>query len=258
MMLEGIDVSRWQAATPNLTGKAFLFARATYGTFTDAMYEVHIANARAAGLVAGAYAFGRAGNVPGQVAAFLAQAPDADLYALDLENDTTSPSSMSLAEAQAFIVAVHATGRKIGLYHSDSGFPHIGQDWDWVANWSQVPARPWTFWQYSGTGVDRDKFNGTLAQLKALVKLPAPTSWVAHVNAGQKYTRYAVAFVNGTRKIVGHRNYVTPNGFTLPCTRPYPVRRGTVPETRVMLVKITKPGASYNGIWIAAGYAKEV
>jgi hypothetical protein len=254
MTIEGIDVSRWQATTPSLVGKSFLFARATYGTFTDAMYATHIINARAAGLVAGAYHFGRAGNVPGQVAAFLARAGDADLFCLDLESD--GASSMSLGEAQAFIVAVHASGRKIGLYHSDSGFAHIGQDWDWVANWSQVPARPWTFWQYGGSGVDRDKFNGTLAQLQALVHPAIPKTWTAHVPAGGAYTSYKVVKVNGTWKIIDHHNWRTPHGFTLPCTGPYPVRRGTIPETRVQLVKITKPGASYDGIWIAAGFAR--
>ena len=258
MTTELIDVSHYQTVTPSLVGKAGLFARAVYGTYADTMYDTHVANARKAGLVAGAYAFGRSGNVAGQVAAFLAQAGDADLFALDLERDGGNPS-MSSAEAGDFIAKVKATGRKILLYHSESGFPSLGQDGNWVANWSQIPSIPWTFHQYRGSPLDLDRFNGTLAQLQALVHPPViPKTWVAHVPAGRLYTRYTVAIVNGTRKIVGHHNYVTPNGFTLPCSGPRSVRRGTVPETRVQLVKITKPGASYDGIWISAGFAKEI
>ena len=57
MTLNGIDVSRWQGTTPSLAGLAFLFAKASQGTTKDPMYDTHIANARKAGLVVGAYCF---------------------------------------------------------------------------------------------------------------------------------------------------------------------------------------------------------
>src|ERR1019366_6297080 len=39
----------------------------------------------------------------------------------------------------------------------------------WVAVWGSVPpTRHWNFWQYQGVGIDRDRFNGTLADLHAL------------------------------------------------------------------------------------------
>ena len=56
--LRGIDVSQWQPKTPDLSGLAFAFARATYGTGTDPVYATHAANFRKAGIVVGAYAFG--------------------------------------------------------------------------------------------------------------------------------------------------------------------------------------------------------
>ena len=168
MTLEGIDVSRWQSTTPNLVGKSFLFARATYGTRADAMYATHIANARKAGLLVGAYHFG-VGDQPvqSQVSAFLGTAGPVHFFALDLESNGGRPS-MSQAQAREFIAAVKPTHR-IGLYHSDSGFPDLGQSYNWIAKWSVAPpSRPWAFWQYRGSPLDLDRFNGTLAQLRAL------------------------------------------------------------------------------------------
>ena len=76
---------------------------------------------------------------------------------------------MTSAQAQAFIRTVKAAGYKCGLYHQLSGYPSFGQDWNWVAVWgSAPPARPWDFWQYQGIGTDRDRYNGTLADLRAL------------------------------------------------------------------------------------------
>ena len=162
--LDGVDVSAHQATTPALAGVEFLFARATYGTSSDVRYAAHIGRARAAGLATGAYHFGRTGNVSAQVAAFLAAAGSVDWYALDLESDGANPA-MTRAEAVAFVLGVHATGRRIGLYHSESGFPAVGQDWNWVANWSATPKIPWTFWQHRGSPLDLDRFKGTSAEL---------------------------------------------------------------------------------------------
>lgn len=172
--LEGIDVSRWQGTTPPLTGLSFLFARATYGTFGDPMYDTHIANAKKRGLVTGAYHFGRSGNVAGQVATFLTKAGNVNLYVLDLESDGANPP-MSNAEAQQFIARVKAAGKVIGLYHSQSGYPQLGQMFDWVAKWSSIPpSTGWEFWQYQGSPLDRDRFNGDLIALKRLARLPVP------------------------------------------------------------------------------------
>lgn len=195
--LAGIDVSRWQTRTPDLSGLSFAFARATYGVTADARYAAHTAAFRAAGLVVGAYHFGVGGAqapIPAQVEAFLRVAGDADLLALDLERNGSGPT-MTQAEARTFIASVHGRGRRIGLYASRSGFPaRLGQDWDWIADYTALAARlgrpattvPWTFWQWTsrggpgGSGLDRDWFNGDLTALRQLAgkepERPAPVS----------------------------------------------------------------------------------
>lgn len=172
MTLQGCDISQYQSTTPDLSAYAFVFCRATYGTSVDTMYGKHSAAVRTQGATLGAYAFGRSATkapIADQVAMFLATAGSADLLALDLESDGTNPA-MSDAEASAFIAAVHATGRGIGLYHSQSGYPSLGQDWNWVASWGRLaPPIPWAFWQFRGSPLDLDAFNGDAVALRALI-----------------------------------------------------------------------------------------
>ena len=170
----GIDVSHHQSRTPSLDGLSFLFARATYGEFPDDMYQQHIAAARRAGLIVGAYHFGRAGHVVEQARAFLRAAGPADLFVLDLETDGSGPS-MTPSEARAWISIVKAARHRVGLYHSRSGFPYLlNHDYNWIASWTQsAPSGPWAFWQYRGSPLDLDRFNGSPAQLRAFVGHPA-------------------------------------------------------------------------------------
>ncbi len=172
-MLDGIDVSVWQKTTPPLTGLSFLFARATYDTSPDTMYATHIANARKAGLRVGAYHFGTGRSTPqAQAAAFLKAAGNVDFYCLDLESD---PVPMTQQQAAAFITAVKASGRQCGLYHSASGFPSLGQSYNWIAKWGTAPpVGPWAFWQYQGSPLDKDHFAGTAVDLAKLAYKPTP------------------------------------------------------------------------------------
>jgi hypothetical protein len=161
----GIDVSWANRTTPTLTGRDFAFVRACYGTRVDAKWAYHSANVRKAGAVLGAYAFGIYGDGAAQAAAFLAIAGKADLLALDLERESGKPE-MTTAQARAFIVAVQGTGREIGLYHSDSAFPALGQNWNWVARWGTTPpTRTWVFWQHRGSPLDLDYYHGDAAAL---------------------------------------------------------------------------------------------
>jgi hypothetical protein len=178
MTVDGIDVSHWQSTTPSLSGLGFLFARKSIGTTQDEKYALHIGNARRAGLLTGAYHFNWSStSIADQVRAFLANAGDVDFYALDVEvnrhtnsdGSVTTTPQFTKAQAHEFIDRVQATGRECGLYMSDSGFySDVGQDWNWVANWSNRPSRPFRFWQYHGGPIDRNRFDGTLAQLRAL------------------------------------------------------------------------------------------
>lgn len=173
MTVEGIDVSLYQPTTPSLVGRRFLFARASIGTRTDDKYAMHIRNAKAAGLVTGAYHFGDNRIAAAtQAAVFLKAAGDVDFYFLDVEGS----NAMGSAAIRAFFAAVRTAGQKVGLYHSLSGFPELGQDYNWVAYWSGVPPSiNWTFWQYRGSPLDLDRFIGTLAQLRTLAD-PTPST----------------------------------------------------------------------------------
>ena len=242
MSLEGIDCSKYQTTTPPLATRSFLFARATYSTWPDPMYATHIANARAAGLIVGSYHFGTAAYVPSQVAAFLGAAGSVDLYVLDLESNGGQPS-MTQTQARAFIAAVQKTGRKIGLYHSESGFPSLGQDYDWVANWSQVPARHWTFWQYRGSPLDLDRFNGDIAALRALAGKAPPPKFEVRIEGN--FGLYTV--VNG---IVTGSRVATSGGFTADCTAP---RRYPWPgHTSQTLVKLLDGPVNVRGKYVRA------
>jgi lysozyme len=174
MTVRGIDVSHHQLTTPSLDGLGFLFARASIGTQPDDKYAMHIANARRAGLLVGAYHFNWSTlSVADQARAFLAAAGDVDFYALDVEG--SSPPQFTRAEAAAFIDRVHAAGKPIGLYMSESGFyADVGQDWNWIANWSHRPSRLCLLWQYTGGPIDHDLFDGSLAELRALSARAAP------------------------------------------------------------------------------------
>ncbi len=174
----GIDISAYQAKTPPLDGLSFLIARASIGTVKDYRYDQHIANARNAGLVVGAYHFAYTGNIPGQVAAFVKAAGKVDLYFVDVEG-SKAPTASETAE---FIgLTQHAVG-KCGLYMSASVFRwSAGQDYDWVAKWGTTPPDSrYEFWQNDGSGadgIDNDYFHGSAADLAKFVGIPtAPES----------------------------------------------------------------------------------
>ena len=176
MTVRGVDVSHYQATTPSLTGLGFLIAKAGQGDNPpDPMYARHIDAARHAGLVTGAYWFGEGGDVVTQAQRFASIAGTVDLYALDLER---SADPMTNDEARAFIRAFHATGRRIGLYHSTSGYPTdaLGADWRWVADYRQLakPPIPYDLWQYRGSPLDLDRFDGTDAAFATFAGKAAP------------------------------------------------------------------------------------
>lgn len=176
--------------------------KATEGTsFTDNRYSSRRTQALGAGLMWGAYHFGRTGNVTKQVDHFLSVATptDDELLVLDFEPAGGNPATtMKLSEAEKFVSLVaQRTGRFPGIYsghsfiHQQLGNTHnsiLSQCWLWVARYSHnLPTAPPTFptftmWQYTDgsagdqprtvPGVsgpcDRDKFNGSAAGLRRL------------------------------------------------------------------------------------------
>lgn len=194
----GIDVSYANAGDLNNPDSiAFCFAKATEGTSQDARWAQHSQWALAHGKVLGAYHFGRSGSGAAQAQAFLhAVGSSTRLVALDIEGG----DPISLPEARVFIAACRAAGRTVGVYHSISGFPTgLGQQYNWVAWYNgraQAPTVPWAFWQWVGSPLDRDYYNGSEAQLRALAQLePAPPAakWTLHIAPRAAVTSYALA-----------------------------------------------------------------
>ena len=165
----------------------------------DPTYAPRRPKAEAAGLLWGAYHFGTGSDGVKQAEHFLATVgPNhaSMLLVLDLEGNPTGPS-MSLEEARAFVTHVkEQTGRWPGLYsghyvkellHANPD-PVLGKCWFWLAQYGNTAVVPaawakWTFWQYTdgaigpvphsvkGIGAcDRDKFNGSDAELKTFWK----------------------------------------------------------------------------------------
>ena len=184
-MIPGIDVSAHNG-TPGTAGLGFGVVRATYAAVPDPKYRAHVTAFRRAGLPVGAYHFG-VGWLPvsAQARVFLAVSADADWLVLDLESDGPHRKAMTVAQAAEFIriVKAAAKGRKVGLYHSRSGFPVLGQDFNWVAHYGIPGAREgrnalrgiaWTFWQWQGSPLDRNWFNGDQAALQRFVGKSVP------------------------------------------------------------------------------------
>jgi lysozyme len=167
----------------------------------DHTYIAHREQAKEANMLWGAYHFGVGGSGTMQADWFLhkSEPDDSTLLVLDLETNKTG-SSMTLSQARDFVEHIHEeTGRFPGLYSGDriksllgdKLDPILSQCWFWLAQYGDhanvPPCWPtWTMWQYTDGNVgpqphyvpgighcDRDKFNGSMDQLRKLwVKQP--------------------------------------------------------------------------------------
>lgn len=176
--LKGVDLSHYQKTTADgiimrasdnevvghLTEFSFGIAKATHGPAQNSAWTMHSTNIRKAGLVLGAYHWlTDADPVADQAAKFLAVAASADFLVVDQEE-----AGVSDADTQAFIEIVRKAGRKIGLYHSASGFGGVNADFQWVADYRDLsvaagyPRRMsdgaefpgWDLWQWTSKGGD--------------------------------------------------------------------------------------------------------
>lgn len=151
-----IDVSKWQSSLPSLVGVIGVIARAGIGTAPDVKFKNHIADARAAGKWVGSYWFGwGALSVSDQVDAYIAREQEVggvSLHVLDWE----SAEGLTAAQAADFIrIYKSRAGEPIALYASESRFRDLGQDWNWIANYSNEPTKAYDMWQYGPfRGVD--------------------------------------------------------------------------------------------------------
>jgi hypothetical protein len=177
-MLNGIDVSGYQSASPDVSGQSFVFIKATEGTsYINPNQDGQTAAARAAGCVVGFYHFARPGDIQAQAQWFVDQCDsvEGDILAIDWED-----SGVSCADKDALLKAVKALRptHKVVLYCSRSFWLNIDttsycEDGLWIADYSNPAGQPgiqhpWLFHQYSQTGGDKDVANfATVADLKA-------------------------------------------------------------------------------------------
>jgi lysozyme len=173
--------------------------KATQGlSYVDPTLHVHLAQARAAGLLTGVYHFGVGGDGAAQARYFLEQAQAGDLLALDLEANPEG-TNMSAAEAVTFVTACQAATGVTPLLYGGSYLkalvtpacpPELAACPLWLAQYGPQAVLPngwatWSLWQYTdghanapahpwaGIGAcDRDRFNGDVAELQAF--------WAAH------------------------------------------------------------------------------
>jgi len=171
--------------------------KATQGqTYVDPTFKGNRTKAKNAGLLFGAYHFGTGADGVLQADHFIntIQPDESTLLVLDLEANPQGPN-MPLVEARAFVTHVNeVTGRFPGLYSGHyikallgtQTDPVLAQCWFWLAQYGPTPVVPtnwptWTMWQYTDGGqgpephsvpgvgrCDRDRFNGTEAQLRTL------------------------------------------------------------------------------------------
>lgn len=193
-----IDCSHWQGSPDfervKTAGVKAVIVKATQGlNMLDARFERNVEQARASGLMVGAYHFGTsAGDGADQARYFMSQTDRLGVSLLVLDFEKYDAAQMSTAEARAFIAeAKSAKGKAPGLYSSSSflkeHFPgpdaEISECWLWVARYGATspgilpaPWDVWTMWQYTQSGhvdgiggpVDRNQFNGDLDGLRRL------------------------------------------------------------------------------------------
>jgi lysozyme len=179
------------------TGIVGVIHKATEGmAYVDPTYAGNRQKALAAGLLWGAYHFGSGGNAEGQADHFLevVNPGKSDLLVLDFEESFSGPT-MTLDEAHQFVIRVQShVGRYPGLYSGShikqllgsNRDPILAQCFFWLAQYGSLPTVPpnwqtWTLWQYTDGSVgpmphtvegigkcDRDKFNGSLSNLKRI------------------------------------------------------------------------------------------
>ncbi|APR87771.1 Integrin-like repeats domain fused to lysozyme, LYCV glycosyl hydrolase [Minicystis rosea] len=202
--VEGIDVSSWQGnidwSAVRGSGREFAFIRVSDGAnYFDSKFDKNWSEARAVGMARGVYQFFRPGQDPIAQANLVLQHLGSDLGELpivvDVEvSDGVGPATLNARLGQWISRIKQATGRtpmiytSPGLWPSLSGSSQFADVKLWVAHWgASCPTlpTPWSnfsVWQYADNGhvpgisgnVDLDRFNGTLADLKAHATSSAP------------------------------------------------------------------------------------
>ena len=190
-VVRGIDVSRWQGkldwTAEKASGVEFAFTKATEGlTINDSTFQYNWAGLKTVGVMRGAYHFFHPGlNALNQAEYFCntvgsLQKGDLPLM-LDWESTDGVPSSSDKEDGFTFLQAVEHFSKKTPIIYTG---PYFAQALSLDERFAKYPLfvahygvrcplvpepwKNWTFWQYSGTGIDHDLFNGILDQLKVM------------------------------------------------------------------------------------------
>lgn len=176
-MIKGIDISHWQGDIDfkkvAASGIQFVIIKAggsDYGFYKDKKFEQNYLEAKAAGLMVGAYYFvgkkfyGMESGVA-DAKRFIAmlQGKDIDLPVfVDIETTDKRFKAEATDAAIAFCETVKQSGYIAGIYASDiSGFKErlnvedISKYVLWVARYNQDPPsyiKDWDLWQYTSKG----------------------------------------------------------------------------------------------------------
>lgn len=199
-VIEGIDISHWQDTIDwpavKSDGVDFALAKATEATdYIDPTFDTNRAEAKAAGLAFGAYHFFRSDEDPTAQAQHFATTmgsvePGEISPVLDLETADGEGATTIVERALTFLEVLESlTGRVPIIYTSPSFYEStldapasLGGYPLWIANWeTSCPTVPttwadWSVWQYTDSGsvngiggpVDRDQFDGTVAELQCV------------------------------------------------------------------------------------------
>jgi GH25 family lysozyme M1 (1,4-beta-N-acetylmuramidase) len=200
--VQGIDVASYQGY-PNWTsvknsGKSFAFTKATEGTtYTNPYFATNWSRMKSAGLIRGAYHYGRPGTDPTAQANYFCSkvAPKSGDLQMTLDIETTDGKSSSQVRSWivTFINRIKTLTGRPGIIYTGFYFwrdsAGNGSNLNcplWLAAYVSNPApyvpaawSTWSFWQYTSSGsvpgvsgnVDRDCWNGTLSGLNNL-RLP--------------------------------------------------------------------------------------
>ncbi|HUP61025.1 MAG TPA: glycoside hydrolase family 25 protein [Thermoanaerobaculia bacterium] len=195
------DISHWSGnvnlATAKGSGLSGIIQKATQGTtYVDPTLQTNAKKAKSAPLAFGTYHFGTNADGAAQANFYLKNVKGySGLLVLDFESNSTPETSMTLAQAEAFVQTLQeATGIWPGVYCGSyakqllaaTPSPILSNCWLWYAQYGPAPLIPqpswksWTMWQYtdghsgidttpvSGIGAcDRETFNGDAAGLTA-------------------------------------------------------------------------------------------
>lgn len=200
--VQGIDVASYQGypnwSSVKSSGKSFAFTKATEGTtYTNPYFATNWSRMKSAGLIRGAYHYGRPGTDPTSQADYFCNTVHPTSGDLQMTLDIETTDGKSSSQVRSWIVTFinriqYRTGRP-GIIYTGFYFwrdsAGNGSNLNcplWLAAYvsdpsSYVPAAwsTWSFWQYTSSGsvsgvsgnVDRDAWNGTLTGLNNL-RLP--------------------------------------------------------------------------------------